>query len=294
MVFHTVATEKSLMDRYNPELCRGNELKQALNEIVDGNHATVMDVVGGFSHDIQTCRRFTKRDSYDELMRKAYGQVDPPLPTVIRVNKEHLYERYPTLKQVEYDEEWLQEHPDVVEHIATPNYYKSVMGHPDCTADKRGEMFQCVVNSAKAYQFEHEWVVTDTDIVRLTPVPFDKDEPRFSVELNIYMEPNLVRAYNHDPQLSGSSTDKLSEFSDQLDVAAKRLEKEIAADERLTDDMLKGMTINLMACTVDLSTEFSGINPVSPFNTQQCYIHSRLQPLEQRNGSDEKWRRVQL
>src|SRR5512137_2563856 len=98
MAFYTTEPEQPLHGNYTDQLCRGGELEYVLKELLNGNHASVFGVVGGFSDDLQTCRRFTKRNSQDELMRISFDQSkNPDIPAVIRVEKDALKEHNPTL-----------------------------------------------------------------------------------------------------------------------------------------------------------------------------------------------------
>lgn len=138
--------------QYSKHICRGpGSLTDVIRELKEGRHKDPeRPVLGGFSSSIQTCRHFSRRN------REFKDTFDPQ---AVYSNEKYCFkDRYPSMTEVCYEEDWLRQHPDVVETLQTiPEVAKK------CSLDEN--IATCLV-----FRHECEVVFPGTDVVKY-PLP---------------------------------------------------------------------------------------------------------------------------
>lgn len=194
--------------RKQNHLCRGKRLYKLITELGTG-WRTGVEAVGGFSEDQYICKHF------------AFGGMegkDGP-PAVYLANTAWYKEQEPTFQPIQYTEEWLREHPDVVAVCQTL---------PDMRRPLDDE-----ISSATCYSREKEWVVLGKEIVKPLHHKYeDSSDPEHPYylqgELNIYLDDRELERMGADIHASyNGSGDTLCQA---MSWAKEQLEKTIPKD----------------------------------------------------------------
>jgi len=178
-------------------VCRGNRLNNALKELREGIPPSEQGVVTGFSKNPLACKRFASR------VIGQNGQTQGP-PTIIIANEEDVREKNPTLVEVKYTEEWLREHPDVLDALLT-------IPMPNAT-------FKEKYDSVRTFKDEQEIVIPGT---QKAEIPSD-------IKINVYIGPKELEEMGQSPMTMGLTHPSFVKAVDKVVPSIKeRIKKEI-------------------------------------------------------------------
>lgn len=235
--------------RYQPDkLCRGKRLWRLIREMGSGGWETGTKAVGGFSEEPLICKRFGARG--DE-------QHDGP-PALYYAKMEDYKEQHPTLQPIQYTEEWLTAHPDVVQICQTI---------PECRRPLCEE-----IGSAICYKNEKEWVALEEKVRPLDLV----HKYEWGDEVHSYPVQGKINVYLSDRELArmsidirtGYGTGNLPEVCKAMAEAKEKLEKIIPSD-------LPVEYVQLYYCDSDsdlMNADSSGTK------NSACELHSSFKP----------------
>jgi len=220
--------DRAFESSMGPHLCRGNSLGGILKDIREGVKPKCDSVAVGFSRRLQACKRFARYTEYEQQM-----SVED-LPTVVFMRKPQFMEDNPSAVEVEYADEWLRNHPDILEALMT--------GCPDSRPldDK--------VFSAKVHQDEQEVVVVGS------PGKISVKD----IEINVYTEVDHLRRmgmFEHRSIYEIGIKDVVSDMAEFTGRIKALVEKEIGGLVN-SDDFLK-VSVHLCQDTMNLMDEKS-------------------------------------
>jgi len=191
-------------DHYDMEdgqkICRGNHFGNALLELKEGMRPKCYGVVTGMSRSLQACKRFARTGDREGSMT-----IDD-VPAVLFVSKREFEKENPGAVEVEYEEEWLRDNPDIVE---------ALMNICPDTRDMSDKIYSAKVNS-------NEWEV----VVRAKR----SELPKYYPNINIYTEIDHLKRMGmtvpYSPTLKNAAP-LMEKFTQDVE---ERLAKEEVAD----------------------------------------------------------------
>lgn len=132
------------MESTGNKICRGNNLGDVLKELKGGMKSRCDGVVTGMSKSLKACKRFARNRNYDGPM------TINDVPAVLFINKQQFHEENPTAVEVDYEEEWLKENPDIVEALMTTCPDNRPMDDKISSAMSHWDEFEVVVKSKQS------------------------------------------------------------------------------------------------------------------------------------------------
>jgi hypothetical protein len=241
------------------KICRGRRLFPTIEAIASGGWKTDVDAVGGFSEDRQVCKKFAKG---------GYTREGPP--AVYIADRYHYQEQEPTLQAIQYDEKWLDEHPEVVRICQTL---------PDMRRSHDEER-----SSAMCYSREKEWAVVGKnvlrplDLVRKYTVGENDEEHEYRIQgsLNIYLdgqELDQMRISND------SYHEQLPSICKAMNEAHDVLEKAIPSDLPVEEIRLYYCDNSPDAFSMHTSCyKDNNYTCQDKMERANCILHSRIKP----------------
>lgn len=230
------------------KLCRGKRLWALIQEIGNGGWETGVQAVGGFSEDPSVCKQFGARGR---------EQKDGP-PAVYYARVENLKEQHPSLQPIQYTEEWLTTHPDVIRICQTI---------PECKRPLCEE-----IGSAICYKGEKEWValeekVRPLDLVHKSEYDGKEYEHHSRGKINIYLSDREIARLGVNLR-TGYGTGNLPDVCKAMAEAKEKLESVIPSD-------LPIEYFQLYYCDSDSDLVNAHSSGTKDSN---CELHSYLEP----------------